>query len=280
MNIDVQFYRENGYLLVKKLFDEQMVGRIREELSVLAAQADEMEPGSFIYEDNHEEIRKQSGNPLDWIRKIDLKAMRHSRFLMGLFRDGRSKVARICARLVDDEALRLIFLSTFAKPPRGGAEIPWHQDQGLWDLWMPNAISGWVALSQTTDENGVLQVVPGSHLQGMVRHQVLPGKIHESIDVSAFPDMEAVKVYMEPGDAVFFGGLTWHFSEPNRSDGRRLGMPVVYVGENQLRDSLSCSEWVESKLGMPENMAPLPMTEERRKFYRDRSKLCVQGEGR
>ena len=53
-------------------------------------------------------------------------------------------------------------------------------------------------------------------------------------------------------------------------------MPVVYVGENELRESLSGSEWLESKLAMKENMAPLPMTEERRRFYRERPKLCVE----
>jgi ectoine hydroxylase-related dioxygenase (phytanoyl-CoA dioxygenase family) len=275
MNVDVKFYQENGYLLVKKVFDEQMVGRIREELSILAAQADEKEPERLMYEDNDEEIRKQSDNPLDWIRKIDLSSMQ-SPLMDRLFYDGKSEICRICARLLDEVVLRPLYLSLFAKPPHG-SEIPWHQDQGLWETWMPNAISGWVALSQTTDENGVLQVAPGSHLRGMARHEMLPGKIHESIDIHAYPSIEAVKVYMEPGDVVFFGGRTWHFSEPNRSEQRRLGMPVVYVGDNELQESLSCSEWVESKLAtMEENMAPLPMDEERRRFYRERPELCVE----
>ena len=141
---------------------------------------------------------------------------------------------------------------------------------------MPNAISGWVALSQTTDDNGVLQVAPGSHLRGMARHEMLPGKIHESIDIHAYPSIEAVKVYMEPGDVVFFGGLTWHFSEPNRSEQRRLGMPVVYVADNELQESLSCSKWVELKLTVKDNQAQLPMDEERRRFYRERPKLRVE----
>jgi hypothetical protein len=128
---EVGFYRENGYVLIKGVFDAGVVETIKKELGGLAALEDELEPGSFIYEDNHEEIRKQSDNPLDWIRKVEYPAMSRSSFLMDIFRDGGSDIAQICARLIGEERLRLIFLSTFAKPPRSGSEIPWHQDQGL-----------------------------------------------------------------------------------------------------------------------------------------------------
>jgi phytanoyl-CoA hydroxylase len=275
MEVDTDSYHKNGYLLVKGIFDDEMVGNIIDELSELAAREGEFEEGSFIYEDNHKEIRKLSDNPLDWIRKIDYFAMRKSSLLMKIFQDGRSDISQICARLIGEDRLRLIFLSTFAKPARGGAEIPWHQDQGLWDLWMPNTISAWVALNRTTDENGLLQVVPGSHLWGIAPHRMYPGKIHESINIADYPEAQPVKVYMEPGDVIFFSGRTWHYSEPNHSDHRRLGMPVVYTGEDVLKEALACNEWVESKLVTEGNMAPLPLTRERCLFYHESPEIYI-----
>ena len=100
-----------------------------------------------------------------------------------------------------------------------------------------------------------------------------PGKIHESINIADYPEAQPVKVYMEPGDVIFFGGRTLHYSEPNHSDHRRLGMPVVYTGEENLKEGLACSEWVESKLLTEGNMPTLPMTRERYLFYHESPKI-------
>lgn len=266
-HIDTTFFEENGYLLIRQLFDVSTVEKIKSELGALASHEADFPPGAFVLEDNHAEIRKNSTNPLDWIRKIDYPAMSRSAHLMTIFRDASSDMVRICSKLIGEEHLRLVFLSTFAKPPHGGSEIPWHQDQALWDLWMHRALSGWVALSKTTDENGVLQIVPGSHKWGMTPHRQYPGKIHESIAIADYPAAKPVKVYMEPGDCVFFGGKTWHFSEPNNSPNRRLGMPVVYGGENDMKAGLDCDEWMKSKLQLEKPLTSLPMTGERRAFF-------------
>ena len=270
VSVDVGAYRENGFLVVKRLLDAERVGRASKELGLLAEHEAEYPPGSFVLEDNHEEIRKSSRNPLDWIRKIDYPAMSRSRYLMDLFQDGSAEIVRICAQLAGESELRLVFLSTFAKPPRVGSEVPWHQDQALWDLWMENAVSGWVALSRTTDENGVLQVIPGSHARGMAPHGHYDGKIHESIRIADYPDARPEKLYMNPGDVVFFGGKTWHYSGPNRSEERRLGMPVVYAGAKDLRAGIDCDSWLSSKLTMEKPMTTLPMAGARRRYYEER----------
>ena len=269
-SVDVGAYREKGFLVVKGLLSTKRVESISKELGLLAERVAEYPPGSFVLEDNHEEIRKNSRNPLDWIRKIDYPAMSRSRHLMDFFQDGSAEIVRVCAQLAGERELRLVFLSTFAKPPRAGSEIPWHQDQALWDLWMQNAVSGWVALSRTTDANGALQVIPGSHARGMAPHGHYEGKIHESIRIADYPDARPEKLYMDPGDVVFFGGKTWHYSGPNRSDERRLGMPVVYAGVNDLKAGLDCDNWLSSKLRMEKPMTTLPMAETRRRYYEER----------
>ena len=201
--IDLAAFRKQGYCLVKGLFDPKQVDEIKSELSKVAALEGSLEPGAFVLEDKHEEIRKRSKNPLDWIRKIDYPAMSKSEYLMKLFQSNDADIVQIARQIIGERNLQIIYFSTFAKPPHGGAEIPWHQDQALWDLWMNTALSGWVALSKTTDENGVLQFVPGTNLGGIVPHRHYPGKIHESIRIGDYPDATPVRVYMDPGDCVF-----------------------------------------------------------------------------
>jgi len=113
--------------------------------------------------------------PLERVRKfegLDLEP----RFVK--YFDGSSRAARICAELIGETRLRLLFLSCFAKPARHGTATPWHQDQGLWGFWMPNALSCWLAIDECTPENGCLEFIPGSHLEGMAEHITHAGAPH------------------------------------------------------------------------------------------------------
>src|ERR1051325_11210204 len=50
----------------------------------------------------------------------------------------------------------------FSKHP-GGKYVSWHQDSFYWHLSEPRLVSAWIALSESTIENGCLRVQPGTH---------------------------------------------------------------------------------------------------------------------
>ena len=50
--------------------------------------------------------------------------------------------------------------SFFAKPAKIGSKTPWHQDGEYWPVRPLATCSVWVAVDQSTEENGCLRVVP------------------------------------------------------------------------------------------------------------------------
>lgn len=104
------------------------------------------------------------------------------------------------------------------KPPLIGGEKPWHQDCAYFRVTDPSLVVGvWIALDAALPENGCMEVIPGSHLWGPMPH------VHENdFNRCRIPDellrrSQAVKVPMQPGDALLFSGLLQHYTAPNRS---------------------------------------------------------------
>ena len=56
------------------------------------------------------------------------------------------------------------------KPASHGGEVPWHQDNGYWRCTPSDLVSIWMALDDADEENGCMNVIPGSHLEGTPDH--------------------------------------------------------------------------------------------------------------
>ncbi len=106
---------------------------------------------------------------------------------------------------------------------------PWHQDNGV---VLPIAdetemITVWVAVTDATVENGCLEVIRGSHREGLLPHCPSDGL------GLAIPDQEleldrVVTCPMQRGDVLFMHRRTCHSSLPNRSDDARISYDLRY----------------------------------------------------
>ncbi len=103
--------------------------------------------------------------------------------------------------------------------------FPWHQDCGYLDI-APAPLTVWVALDQTTLENGCLWVVPGSHLGG-IRAHARPNA--ESWHLTVPVTGDGIALPMQPGEAVVFTGHTLHRSLANRSGQPRRAFFCEYA---------------------------------------------------
>ena len=106
------------------------------------------------------------------------------------------------------------------------ARTDWHQDTGV---HLPEAddtpmLTVWLPLTDATEANGCLCVIPGSHRHGLVTHCPRPG--------NHIPDQllggQPVPLPVKRGAVLLFHHLTKHASLTNTSDGIRWSFDLRY----------------------------------------------------
>ena len=124
------------------------------------------------------------------------------------------------------------------KPPRVDGRHPFHQDQLYFPFGPDEDIIGcWVALQNTSKENGTLAVIPGSHKSPVLEHGDI--KNIDNLNLAYFGALgdelgieNRVHVIAEPGDALFFHTHLLHGAGRNRSDGFRRVYIVHYANSD------------------------------------------------
>src|SRR5947199_1138546 len=66
--------------------------------------------------------------------------------------------------------IRLFHLSVWPKNAGDAAYVSWHQDATYFGLEPPLQVTAWVALTDASIEAGCMEVIPGSHNLGQLRH--------------------------------------------------------------------------------------------------------------
>jgi len=123
--------------------------------------------------------------------------------------------------------------SFFIKEPRNPAYVSWHQDSTYWGLEPADIVTAWIALSDSTTENGAMRVVPGSHTMAQVPHRdtfrpdnLLSRGQEVMVDVDA---SHADTLTLAAGEMSLHHVRLIHGSEPNPSDQRRIGFAIRYL---------------------------------------------------
>jgi hypothetical protein len=102
-----------------------------------------------------------------------------------------------------------------------------HQDF-VYNQGTPEVYTCWVPLGDIPRDFGGLQVLPGSHKQGIYEvHAPTPGSITLSINDADLTGEWAAPDY-KMGDAIFFHSMTVHRVLANRSQSLRLSMDCRY----------------------------------------------------
>jgi len=208
-------YHEDGYILIKHLFDDEETDLLRR-----AAKEDRaLDEHAFGRGDG------EGG-------KIRLSLWNHpGDGIYGMFARCR-RVTDAADQLLDDEAYHY-HSKMIMKDAKVGGAWAWHQDYGYWyqnGVLSPNLVSCFIAVDPATKENGCLQVIKGSHKLGRIEH-VLTGD-QAGADTDRVDEIlkrfELVHVTMDPGDALFFHSNLLHRSDQNRSDHPRWSMICCY----------------------------------------------------
>ena len=118
------------------------------------------------------------------------------------------------------------------KEPDSRAFVSWHQDLTYWGFDGSDQVSAWLALSPANAHSGCMQMIPGSHLEGIRDQETSDDPdnvLLQSQTIASVDESRAVSCELEPGEVSLHHGWTVHCSRPNRSDDRRIGLNAQYI---------------------------------------------------
>ncbi|MDE0463905.1 MAG: phytanoyl-CoA dioxygenase family protein [Caldilineaceae bacterium] len=139
-------------------------------------------------------------------------------------------------------------------------DIPWHQDLAYLipdEAGETLVVNYWIPLVSATEQNGCMQVIPGSHLEGLIEHDLwieTPGhKGARGIADSDLPASSVVSCEVDPGDVLITMERLVHRSIPNRSQTVRWSVDTRY-----------------SRIGLPTGRSKVPGFVARSRRHPDR----------
>src|SRR5262245_19360949 len=122
--------------------------------------------------------------------------------------------------------------SFFTKEAQSPGFVSWHQDATYWGLSAPDVVTAWVAFTESTQRNGNMRVIRGSHQRQMAHVDTFhpDNLLSRGQEISVEVDeSEAVDIVLEPGEMSLHHVLLVHGSGANPSDDRRIGFAIRYV---------------------------------------------------
>jgi ectoine hydroxylase-related dioxygenase (phytanoyl-CoA dioxygenase family) len=147
-------------------------------------------------------------------------------------------------RLISDERLLdiaqeyvgpniALFASHYISKPAGdGQAVLWHQDGSYWPLEPMEVVTLWLAVDDSTRENGCMRVIPGTQhmeLHKMERHADTPNVLSSRIDPGLVDESKAVDLILKAGDVSVHHPNLIHGSNANTSGKRRCGLTIRYI---------------------------------------------------
>ena len=208
-------YEDQGFLVVRRLFDPAVIRRALDEAIGLL--------------DRHDLISTRNLR-CRWQTNVRTKECQFETF------DPVIDLSPGCKELAEDDGLLAVLADLYGeaarlfkdkliyKPP-GCPGYGLHQDWIGWPGFPRSFLTVLIPLEATNLTNGCTVVYPGYHQGGSLSaedgqyHELSPGTVDESL---------AVPLELDPGDAAIFGGFTPHRSAPNHSDGWRRQLYVSY----------------------------------------------------
>jgi hypothetical protein len=217
---EIESYHRQGYIVPRYRLPDGLLARIRASLEKLIAENPERRPEHLVLRwGGGEQALTTHSEFLDFVRQPEL--------------------LDIVEQLLGPD-LVCWGAHMFCKPAGHGLEVPWHQDGQYWPIRPLATCTVWIALDDSTTENGCLRVIPGSHRSQTCYHHRLDERpalaINQSVEDDQFDPNEAADVVLQAGQMSIHDVYMIHGSNANRSDKRRAGLAIRYMPATSLYD--------------------------------------------
>lgn len=203
-------YERDGFAIFRNVIDSDLVAEADEHVRWLVAKYPDLRP-----EHLHHPLMRDDAF---WVRLV-----------------GDERLLDI-AQLFLGPDIALFTAHYICKPAGDGQPVLWHQDGAYWNLEPMDALTLWLAVDQTTPENGCLRMIPGSHripLECPELRTDTPNMLFSSASDSLVQKMidsgEVVEITLNPGDVSIHHPHILHCSGPNTSPNRRCGLDMGFI---------------------------------------------------
>lgn len=128
----------------------------------------------------------------------------------------------------------------FVKFARDPAFVSWHQDGAYWGLNPPKVTTAWIALSDSTPENGCMRVMPGTQNVQLLQTDTYDKdnalSRGQEIALDDVDEANAVSMSLAPGEMSLHHIGVAHGSKANTSDHPRIGIAIRYIAPEVRQD--------------------------------------------
>jgi ectoine hydroxylase-related dioxygenase (phytanoyl-CoA dioxygenase family) len=180
----------------------------------------------------------EASRHIDWLREkhpglrpehLGHTLMTDDPFWVRLISDDR--LLDVAAQFIGPN-LALFASHYISKPPRDGQPVLWHQDGSYWPLEPMQVVTLWLAVDDSTPENGCMRVIPRTHtmdLQQLQKRTDVANVLSSSLDPKLVDETKAVDVILKAGDVSIHHPNLIHGSNANHSPHRRAGLTIRYI---------------------------------------------------
>lgn len=212
-------FAENGFVVLEDAFSPAGIQAISDEVDrVIEGRAEYLPASDLVYEPGSNPPRVRNAFRMHLYSRLFFEVA------------GNPRITAVMRQILG-QPLRLYASQIFAKPALVGTVVPRHQDMPYWPFEPYELVSAWIALDDSTIENGCVRHVAGSHKLGMLPHEP-SGVVGNSLGLVEDPRVSALPEYpveVKRGSCILHHCLTVHRSEPNRSARPRRGLIYVYM---------------------------------------------------
>jgi Phytanoyl-CoA dioxygenase (PhyH) len=137
---------------------------------------------------------------------------------------------------------------TIFKPIHNGGPTPWHQDEAFREPGFEHdEISIWIAMTESTIDNGAVAYIPGSHLLGVLPHRLYGGSQEaNTIECYAgFDPKTAVVCPIPAGAMIIHHGRTVHGAAGNKTSSPRLAYILQYSMPVRISKEIRAAPWLD-----------------------------------
>ena len=207
----IEFFQNEGYLLVKGLFSAEEVEQFKAHFEAMRVKEN---PASGHW-NNGLDIDAET-DPLKIYPRI-MQPHRRDETSLDWLTDDRIRSSMTAMLGQEPYAVQTMF---YFKPP-GARGQALHQDQYYLRVQPGTCVAAWMAVDDCDVENGCLRIVPGSHDWPLLCLTEADTEVSfTDVTVPLPEDATELPIEMEAGDVLFFNGQIVHGSLPNKTADR------------------------------------------------------------